>query len=173
MVKELVERLNGCNRKGYRRIAKYVDDWFLFDVLLADEDIGRIDAKKVVDRVLDSYNPVTGYVYKRELDRKRSRLVEEILTSVQLQDRQRYETVLHKAANLFFTQSMQYAIDVADETLKEEMERNGITEVVWLTEQDERVCSECSARDGKIYKIDSIPPKPHYNCRCVTVPVFD
>ena len=173
MVQETVDRIRRANRRGYCKIARYVDDWFLFDVLLADDDTERIDEKKIVDLVLGGYNPVTGYVYGRELDRKRSRLVEEILTAVQMQDRERYENVLRKAANLFYTQSMQYAIDIADETLKAEMKKHGITEVVWLTEQDEKVCAECHARDGKIYKIDKIPPKPHYNCRCITVPVFD
>ena len=170
LTREIVQRIDECNRKGYKKIAKYVDDWFLYDVLMEDEG-ERVKTEEVVDETLKAYNPVTGYVYASELDRKRARLVEEIQTAVFTLDRARYEKVLRKAANLFYTQSMQYAIDVADAVMREAMRANGITKVMWLTERDERVCAECAMRDGKTFPIAKVPPKPHYNCRCVTVPV--
>jgi SPP1 gp7 family putative phage head morphogenesis protein len=42
----------------------------------------------------------------------------------------------------------------------------GIEEVEWVAEDDSRTCKICRERNGKVYKIDEIPPKPHYNCRC-------
>ena len=48
----------------------------------------------------------------------------------------------------------------------------GIRYVEWLTGQDERVCEECAARDGKIYRIDEVPDF-HFGCRCTTLAVPD
>lgn len=38
--------------------------------------------------------------------------------------------------------------------------------VRWVTEHDDRVCGDCEERDGKIYPIDAVPPRPHHGCRC-------
>jgi hypothetical protein len=43
--------------------------------------------------------------------------------------------------------------------------------VKWITEEDELRCAECAERHNKVYHIDSIPPKPHINCRCYFEPV--
>ena len=41
----------------------------------------------------------------------------------------------------------------------------------WITEEDEKRCSECATRHNTIYDIDNTPPKPHLNCRCYFEPV--
>jgi hypothetical protein len=38
--------------------------------------------------------------------------------------------------------------------------------VKWVAEKDEKTCSVCHGRDGKIYEINSVPCDPHPNCRC-------
>ena len=43
--------------------------------------------------------------------------------------------------------------------------------VRWITAQDEKVCSFCASRHGRIYLSDRITIPAHYRCRCMAVPV--
>lgn len=125
----------------------------------------------IVEEVLLAYNFVTGYLYKPEAERKRLRLAEEIMTAKEFRDRERYRKVVNKGANLWYTQSSQYAITIEDETLLQTWKDAGIKKVQWVTERDDRVCHECRPLDGKVFDIDNVPEKPHYNCRCTLKPV--
>ena len=127
----------------------------------------------MVDKVLSEYNPVTGYLYGRELKRKQERLVESMITAKKNNDRSFYRDSLRTNANLLYTQSKQYADDVADQTVIEVWKKVGIKKIQWITEKDEKVCSECRPLDMKIFDIDKVPPKPHYNCRCKKRPIFE
>jgi SPP1 gp7 family putative phage head morphogenesis protein len=50
----------------------------------------------------------------------------------------------------------------------------GITKVEWLTGQDEKVCSVCGPRDGRVYPIGQAPECPaHPNCRCTLLAARD
>lgn len=51
----------------------------------------------------------------------------------------------------------------------------GVRRVRWNTAQDERVCSICAPRDGRIYHIGSLSdlPPAHRNCRCWVEPVVE
>ena len=35
------------------------------------------------------------------------------------------------------------------------------------------VCEYCEPRDGKVYPVIAVPPKPHLNCRCRLIPVLN
>jgi SPP1 gp7 family putative phage head morphogenesis protein len=48
---------------------------------------------------------------------------------------------------------------------------SGVDEVEWHTNIDGRECKVCRERNGRVYKIDEVPPKPHRNCRCRYAPV--
>ena len=50
----------------------------------------------------------------------------------------------------------------------------GVQKLEWLTMQDERMCPECAALDGKVYPVDQFPNQPlHPACRCGHVAVVD
>ena len=93
------------------------------------------------------------------------------MTSATIQDRERYLKSLKRTFDLMFTQSSQYAQDVADTMETEVYKAASIPRVMWVTERDNRVCEECRERDGKIYPLDNVPPKPHYHCRCRIKPI--
>lgn len=121
--------------------------------------------------VLKAYNSVTGYLYDKEAERKRLRLTEQILTAKEFDNRQMFREALRKAANLWWTQTVQYGVTVVDSASIKAYKDMGVKHVVWLTAPDERVCSVCDGRDGTIYGIGRVPPKPHYGCRCRLMPV--
>lgn len=172
ITKEMVSRLLKSNKREYLKIAKEATEE-------ASNDINAIGIKatpipiseKYVDETLGEYNPVTGYLYYPEADRKRSRLAEALITAVILGLRAEYHKELKKFADLWHTQTLQYAETMVDKTRIKTFKKNGIKRVVWVSEHDNRVCEECKERDGKIYPINAIPTKPHYNCRCWIEPL--
>ena len=121
--------------------------------------------------ILLGYNLVTGYLYDKEADRKRLRLNEQILTAREYNNRTMYQDSLRRAANLWYTQTAQYGISVVDEATIKGFKDMGVKKVRWIAADDEKTCPTCGARDNKVYKINAIPPKPHYGCRCYIVPI--
>lgn len=121
--------------------------------------------------VLTSYNLVTGYLYNKEAERKRLRLNEQMLTAREYSNRTLFQESLRKAANLWWTQTTQYGISVVDEATIKGFKDMGVKRVRWIAADDEKTCPTCGARDDKVYRINNIPPKPHYGCRCYVVPV--
>jgi SPP1 gp7 family putative phage head morphogenesis protein len=137
----------------------------------SDDSTYGIGSEKWVKNYLGLYNRTTGYLYESEADRKRMRYTEEILTAKEYGDRKAYNDSTNKSANLWYNQSEQYLIGVVDEATIETYKANGVTEVMWLTEQDDRVCKSCKELHGKVYKIGSVPSKPHIRCRCYLIPI--
>lgn len=121
--------------------------------------------------VLLAYNLVTGYIYNREAERKRLRLNEQILTAREYDDRGVFNDSLRRSANLWWTQTMQYGVDVVDKATLQAYRDAGVEYVRWIAEMDERTCEECGPRHMKIYRIDKAPSKTHYGCRCRLEPV--
>ena len=121
---------------------------------------GETISSKDANALVLAYNPVTKYVFKNELDRKRARFAEGVISS----DTPREEVELAK--RLLIGMSKQFEDDVTFEAVVQAYKDDGVKKVRWITEVDERRCSECKSRHGKIYPIDKIPPKPHRYCRC-------
>lgn len=115
--------------------------------------------------ILDAYDPVTRYVYTREWERKRQLYVEGMIAG----EDKAFESKLSTAR--LAKQAVQYTITVADKAQVDAYKANGVKKVKWVSEKDSRVCKECSNRDGNVYSINSIPPKPHIHCRCRIEPV--
>jgi SPP1 gp7 family putative phage head morphogenesis protein len=124
-----------------------------------------------VESVLLGYNLVTGYLYEKEAERKRLRLTEQILTAREYGDRQMYQDSLRRTANLWWTQTAQYGIDMVDKATLKGYRDMGVRFVQWIAADDDKTCETCNGRDGRVYKITAIPSKPHYGCRCYVVPV--
>ena len=169
LTQAMIERLLKENKKAFLKIAKEATEEAAEDIkgkpILTDE--------KYVDGVLGEYNPVTGYLYYPEADRKRSRLVEALITAMVINSRADYHKELRKFANLWHTQTLQYGETMVDKTRVNTFKKNGITKIRWITQGDEKVCKECRERNGTIYAIDKIPPKPHYRCRCWYEPIVE
>lgn len=123
------------------------------------------------ERVLTDYNPVTGYLYYNEAERKMLRLNEQILTAREYDNRTGMNAALLTAANGWYRQTAQYGIDVVDRGTIDGYKDMGIKFVEWVAELDDKTCEECKGLDGQKFPIDKIPAKPHYNCRCYVIPV--
>ena len=123
-------------------------------------EISSTDALSLVLTLMLAYNPVTKYVYRNEMDRKRSRFAEGVIAS----DRPNEEVALAK--RLMIATNKQFAEDATFEAVVQAYRDDGVEKVRWVTSEDDRRCKECKSRHGKIYPINNIPPKPHRYCRC-------
>lgn len=121
--------------------------------------------------VLMAYSLVTGYLYKQEAERKRLRLNEQVLTAREYDSREMFNQGLRRSANLWWTQTQQYGIEVVDEATIQAFRDMGVKRVRWVATEDERICQVCKSRSGKIYDILKVPEKTHYNCRCYLEPI--
>jgi SPP1 gp7 family putative phage head morphogenesis protein len=125
----------------------------------------KID-KKWLCQALSEYDPVTMYVYLHEVDRKRARFAEAVMASTNR------ASEVDKALRYWSRMVNQYAVEITDKAVIDAYVDDEVSKVVWVTVDDEKRCRECAERDGKIYDIDDIPPKPHLNCRCIVLPYF-
>lgn len=114
--------------------------------------------------VLKEHNPVTKYVYLNELDRKRSRFAESLIAS------ENKVNEADTALRYWVAMVNQYAIEITDQAVIQAYVDNDVEKVVWITTIDERRCAVCRKRDGEIYDIAKVPPKPHIGCRCYLEP---
>lgn len=118
------------------------------------------NANAIVLALMMAYNPVTKFIFRNELERKRARFAEGVISS----DAPREEVEL--ARRLLAAMTRHFEEDATFEALVEAYRDDGVEKVRWITAVDERRCAECKSRHNKIYDIDSIPPKPHRFCRC-------
>ena len=139
----------------------------VYDSYSENHTISTADATAFVLALMLAYNPVTKYVYKNELERKRSRFAEGVIAS----DTPIEEIELAK--RLLVALNKQFEDDVTFDTVVKALEDDGVKEVRWVTEEDDKRCAECKSRHGKIYKIHNIPSKPHRFCRCYVERVRD
>ena len=117
--------------------------------------------------ILDDYDPITKYVFLHEVERKRARLAESILAS------QNKSNEIDTALRYWSAMVAQYAIEVTDAATKQAYIDDGVERVMWVSMLDDRRCKECEKREGKVYDIFDVSPKPHIGCRCYLVPWFE
>ena len=117
---------------------------------------------------LNDFDELTHYQYTNELDRKRARLIEALLSVKTLAKR---KNELNKALKLLTKQFKQTADNVTEKAILRAYEEAGVKRVEWVTQHDEKVCPVCGALDHKIFTIKKCPALPqHYNCRCFIIP---
>ena len=107
-----------------------------------------------------AYNPTTKYIFENEIERKRSRFAESVISS----DTPTEEVALAK--RLIAATNAQFMDDVTFDTLIKALKDSGVERVRWVTAKDDRRCKVCKSMDGRIYPIDKVPAKPHIRCRC-------
>ena len=154
---DLFDELEEEAEKIYMRIGRH------YASIYGEQDI---ITEKWLNGYLTSFNPVTTYQYKHEVDRKKYRMFEAFMATKALAE-------INKCLRLWTIQVKQACDDLTDKAIVDSAKKAGYKWVMWLTEHDERVCKECEPRDKKIYPINDIPDKPHYNCRCLVVPITD
>ena len=167
------DRLMRENEKQYLRAAKkaYADAVALAIAAgYIDPGEDGID-EQWLHGFLGSYNFVSGYLYESEAERKRLRLVEQMMTAKEYQSRTQYNDSIRRSANLWWTQTAHYMLDVVDTAVLLAYAVSGVKEVKWNTNIDGRECKTCRERNGQIYPIGNVPPKAHRNCRCYLTPV--
>lgn len=123
----------------------------------------RID-KEWLYTILDAYDPITKYVFTHEVERKRARFMESLMASTN----RSHETDV--ALRYWSAMVAQYAIEITDAAVKQAYIDDGVMRVIWVTVFDDRRCKVCAKREGEIYDIDKVPPKPHIGCRCYLLP---
>ena len=132
----------------------------VYDSYSESGEIAASDAHAAVVALMGAYNPVTKYIYRNEIDRKRSRFAEGVISS----DTPHEEVELAK--RLLVATNKQFADDATFDAVVQAYADDGVKRVRWVTAVDDRRCAECKSRHGKVYEIDNIPPKPHLHCRC-------
>lgn len=124
-----------------------------------ERDMKSLD-EQWVDEILESFDPVSKYIFSSEYDRKRMRLFEALVASPTKVDE------LKAAVRSVSFMLRIYAVRMADEAVTEAMKDEGVAKVEWVAEMDNKTCPICWKRDGRIYELLKLPPKPHPNCRC-------
>ena len=162
---------------AYNDSIDLVEQWFLqvakaaYLQGLKDTDKASLK-KRPIDRdwlidYLMAVDPVTLYAFLSEADRKKARLLE-ALSVAQNRDQE-----VDKALRLWTRQIGWGAVSVTDAATVKAFKDAGVQKVMWVSKKDPWVCEECHDRDGMIYEISKVPPKPHPNCRCKLRPVLD
>lgn len=110
--------------------------------------------------MLRTPSPVLKYSYDKEFARKKERFEEALIATHG--SKEEFERMLREYVRFFGWE----AIEVADGALAKARENDGVLKVRWRSEHDSKVCGECRLLDGKVFRITSVPDKPHPGCRC-------
>ena len=139
--KAFLDLANKVYRENVRRAIRSLDEQWL-------------------DNLLNAYDPVSKYVFTHEEDRKCARLIEAVIASST--KAQEIDAALRSMSFMCRI----YAVRITDEAVMQAYIDDEEEWVKWVAEKDEKTCSVCHGRDGKIYEINSVPCDPHPNCRC-------
>ena len=158
-------------KQKYLEIASEAYVVALYKAKIAPERATRmgrdaIDRDWVLD-MLEEADPVTLYIFMDEMERKKQRLIEALSVA---HDRNRE---IDKALRYWTAQVGQYADNSVYWARLQAFRDAGFERVRWVTMEDNRVCRDCDDLDGRIFRIDEVPPPQHFNCRCYLVPVLD
>lgn len=113
-----------------------------------------------LESFLLEYDEVSKYVYANEFERKRDRLAEALIASSKKNEE------IDAALRYLSFMLTAYAVRVTDQVVLMAYRDMGIDTVRWKAEKDNKTCTICKHRNGHIYDIEQVPPKPHLNCRC-------
>lgn len=168
-VSEVYETSARIAKKRYVAIA-----YMAYIEAMIEAGIARRDAEKAVDEsiiedwiieMMDYENETTLYKFNTETERKKSRLTEALAVAHNKIDE------IDKALRLWTLQVAQYADESVLIGTIHGLKDAGVKKVKWISQGDSKVCKECKARDGRVYRIDAVPNLVHMRCRCVVVPV--
>lgn len=161
-VNAMYERMDRVIRREYRGVARKA---YMDASAEAGTDGGAFDAEKFVAGMLRSYDPVSDFVYDREWIRKRDRLFESIIATER--GNQEMRRNLKRGLDVLANQVRQYADNITAQARVTAFKNAGADVLVWITEDDEKVCKVCKPRHEQFYPIEMLPEWPaHWRCRC-------
>lgn len=153
---ELYSNISSETERVFRKIAKHK----YREICGEDFFIGMW-----LSGLLNSPDPLTGYIWRNEIERKRAYFAEDVLSGEPV------DSAAKKAMRYWYQSQKQYADIVTDAAALQAYTDTNTQFVRWVTQEDEKVCHVCNSRDGMIYPLKYVPKKPHYNCRCYFVKV--
>lgn len=157
-VKELYREADALTRKMLYQIAVFAYE------NAEGENVSVITEQWLLEVVLEAYDSTTKYSYVNEVERKCSRLFESMVAS------ENKAAEVDSALRYWSAMTTQYAIITTDAATKRAYMDSGVSDVMWVSVKDDKRCRVCKSRDGKIYPIEDVPPKPHIGCRCYLIP---
>lgn len=120
-----------------------------------------------VQDMLEEIDPITLYAFLPEAERKKERLTEALAAS------QNRDQEIDRALRAWTKQTSQYADNSVHNARLEAFAAAGVKKVRWQDMEDERVCHQCHDLNGQIFDINRVPPRPHYGCRCILIPMLN
>ena len=122
--------------------------------------------------LLTEVDEVTKYSYSNELDRTRQRCFEGLVavTSAEFAVKSNINEVISTSMKHYSRMLRQETITLANKSAVKAMKDEGSKKVKWITQKEGNVCDRCKEKNGVVYSIDKIPPKPHRGCRCSLKP---
>ena len=132
-------------------------------IMQGDYDYSGID-NAWLQEIFENFDSTVKYIFENELDRKRSRMYEAVMSS------DTPNTEVDTSLKHLCKMVSQEAITVTDEATHKAYKDMGESRLRWVSEKDSKRCDECAKLHGKVFDIDKVPHKPHPNCCCYTVP---
>ena len=162
-------------KKVYQDLVKRAKYWYLliaedaYIEALIEAGYDREEAEDMAEDaitddwvldMLEEYDGVTLYRFDKETERKTERTVEALLAT------ENRNQEIDKALRIFVKQLAQYADNAVVQATIEGYMDGGVEYVRWHTQEDDKVCQACNSLDDKVFKIEDIPDRPHWRCRC-------
>ncbi len=158
-VNELYSDLLKVTKEKFLELAQLQYDY----IMQNNYDYSGIDTIWL-NELFENFDPIVKYVFKNEVDRKRSRMYESVMSSdIPIKE-------VDSALNYWTRMIAQEIITLTDKATIKAYADSNIEWLEWVTEEDSKVCEHCNEMAGKIFPIDDIPIKPHWNCRCYLIP---
>lgn len=187
VVRDVLKLYREMARKAKRRYLEMGLEAYLLGLEMLDDPPPEREAMRMakeaitedwVESLMNETDFVTLYRFNSETERKAQRLIEGLaVVSGKAGWKEPWQTpaetrnmLIDQALKQWTKQLGQYAINVTDTAVIQALDDAGVTWVMWLTERDQRVCMDCHQLDGRIFVVDEVPSKPHWNCRCRLVP---
>lgn len=172
VIREVTKVYRKSAEQARKRFFEVAYEAFILALLMCGEDnreaqkeADKTITMKFVDDILEQTDFVTLYKFNSEMERKIARLVEALSAS------QNKSAEIDRALRYWSQQLGQYAINMTDYAVIQAFVNAGIVMVQWDSMHDAKVCNECYALDGQIFRINELPRKPHWGCRCTYRPV--
>lgn len=158
-------------KRIYRELKNKVDRMYLKIVRYYYKKNGGDDPDQFDDEwlyeFLAEFDPITGYQFSNEWERKLYRQYEAIESRKRA--KQSASEPIRRSRVLLNNQITQKAIEATDTGVLTAYKEQGVKRVIWNV-MDEKACDDCKGRDGKVFDINKVS-KLHAGCRCWFTPV--
>lgn len=173
-------------RKAKKKYLEIALEAYLLGLMMTDGGVSDRTARGMakqaiteewIDDLLNQTDFVTLYRFNTETERKAQRLIEALALAADENAVRGLAGTPEEVRNMLIDQSLkqwtkqlgQYAINVTDAAVAQALDDAGTDWVRWVTQKDQRVCADCHALEGRVFRLNELPRK-HWNCRCMVEP---